>query len=209
MRKLLIAVPLLLAAPLIAQQSPPKAPGAADPARVTAGSYVVEKNHTQIRWSVSHFGFNDYFGLFGEPTGTLELDPKKPNAAKVSIDIPINQVATSSKGLTDHLQRPGKDGKAADFFDVAAHPSAKFVSTSVVANGTTAKINGNLTLNGVTKPVTLEAKFSGAGVNPYSKKATVGFHATTMIKRSNWGMTMGVPVIGDEVKLDISVAFEK
>jgi polyisoprenoid-binding protein YceI len=203
----LLALPLF-AAPLIAQ-APTEAPGKVDAARVAAGNYIVEKTHAQIRWSVSHFGFNDYFGLFGEPTGTLSLDPKNPNAAQVSIDIPINQVATSSKGLTEHMLRPGKDGGKPDFFDVAAHPSAKFVSTSVMADGMNAKIMGNLTLNGVTKPVTLDTKFSGAGVNPFRKKDTVGFHATTKIKRSEWGITYAAPLVGDEVTLDISVAFEK
>lgn len=209
MRKaFLLALPLIVAAPLIAQ-APMTAPGAPDASRVTAGSYTVEKTHTQIKWTVNHFGFNDYFGIFGEPTGTLQLDPKNPNAAKVSIDIPINQVVTSSTGLTEHLQRPGKDGKKPDFFDVAAHPSAKFESTSVVASGTSAKITGNLTLNGVTKPVTLDASFVGAGANPFNKKDTVGFHARTTIKRSDWGMSYGIPLVTDEVRLDISVAFEK
>jgi polyisoprenoid-binding protein YceI len=208
MNKFLLALPLLAAAPLIAQM-PTEAPGKADASRVAAGNYVVEKTHAQIKWSVSHFGFNDYFGLFGEPTGTMSLDPKNPGAAKVSIDIPINQVATSSKGLTEHMLRPGAAGKKADFFDVAAHPMAKFESTSVTADGMSAKIAGNLTLNGVTKPVTLDAKFIGAGMNPFRKKDTVGFHATTTIKRSEWGITYALPLVADEVKLDISVAFEK
>jgi polyisoprenoid-binding protein YceI len=78
-----------------------------------------------------------------------------------------------------------------------------------VANGTSAKITGNLTLNGVTKPVILDATFSGAGANPFNKKPTIGFHGTTTIKRSEFGVTYGIPVVSDEVKLDISVAFEK
>jgi polyisoprenoid-binding protein YceI len=145
----------------------------------------------------------------GASTGTLTLDPAKPNDAKVSIDIPINQLATSSKGLTEHMLRAGKDGKAADFFDIAAHPNAKFVSTSVVASGSTAKIMGNLTLNGVTKPVTLDTKFIGVGTNPFRRKETIGFHATTKIKRTDWDMGYALPLVGDEVSLTISVAFEK
>ncbi len=209
MKKLFLALPLLAAVPLFAQGGPPSAPGAPDPARVTAGTYAVEGTHTQVKWTVSHFGFNDYFGLFGSATGTLTLDPTRPNESKVSIEIPINSLATSSAGLNEHMLRPGKEGKPADFFEVAKNPSAKFVSTSVVASGNTAKISGDLTLNGVTKPVTLDAQFSGAGTNPFTKKATVGFHAKTSINRSDWGMKMGVPMIGDKVDLDISVAFEK
>lgn len=207
MRKLLLALPLFIAVPLIAQ-SAPQVPGAKDVTRVTAGTYNTDPAHTLIGWRVSHFGFNDYFGIFGDSTGTLTIDPAKPNAAKVDITIPVSKVVTASAGLTGHLLRAGKDGGKADFFGPAP-ADAKFVSTKVVATGTNAKITGNLTLNGVTKPVVLDATFSGAGANPFNKKPTIGFHATTTIKRSEFGVAYGIPVVSDEVKLDISVAFEK
>jgi polyisoprenoid-binding protein YceI len=207
MRKLLLALPLLAAVPLMAQ-SAPQLPGVADVARVTAGTYQTDPGHTLIGWRVSHFGFNDYFGIFGDATGTLKLDPQNPNAASVDITIPVSKVTTASAGLTGHLLRAGKDGGKADFFGPAP-ADAKFVSTKVEASGTKAKITGNLTLNGVTKPVVLDTTFSGAGNNPFNKKATVGFHATTTIKRSEFGVSYGIPVVSDEVVLDISVAFEK
>lgn len=207
MRKLLLALPLLAAVPLMAQ-SAPQLPGTTDVSRVTAGTYKTDPGHTLIGWRVSHFGFNDYFGIFGDATGTLTLDPKNPNAATVDITIPVSKVTTASAGLTGHLLRAGKDGGKPDFFGPAP-ADAKFVSTKVEANGTTAKITGNLTLNGVTKPVVLDTKFSGAGNNPFNKKATVGFHATTTIKRSDFGVSYAVPVVSDDVSLDISVAFEK
>jgi polyisoprenoid-binding protein YceI len=207
MRKLLCALPLFAAVPLIAQ-SAPQTPGAVDVTRVTAGTYNTDPGHTLVGWRVSHFGFNDYFGIFGDATGTLVLDPAKPNASTVDITIPIAKVTTASAGLTGHLLRAGKDGGKADFFGPAP-ADAKFVSTSVVAKGTTAKITGNLTLNGVTKPVVLDTTFSGAGNNPFNKKATVGFHATSVIKRSEFGISYAVPLISDDVTLDISVAFEK
>ncbi|MEY4620036.1 MAG: hypothetical protein RIS65_1208 [Pseudomonadota bacterium] len=207
MRKFLCALPLFVAVPLIAQ-SAPQTPGAVDVTRVTAGTYNTDPGHTLIGWRVSHFGFNDYFGIFGDATGTLVLDPAKPNASTVDITIPVGKVTTASAGLTGHLLRAGKEGGKADFFGPAP-ADAKFVSTSVVAKGTTAKITGNLTLNGVTKPVVLDTTFSGAGNNPFNKKPTVGFHATTTIKRSEFGVSYGVPFVSDDVKLDISVAFEK
>ena len=207
MRKVLLAIPLFAAVPLIAQ-SAPQVPGTMEVARVTAGTYNTDPGHTLIGWRVSHFGFNDYFGIFGDAAGTLTLDPANPNAAKVDITIPVSKVTTASAGLTEHLLRAGKDGGKPDFFGPAP-ADAKFVSTSVVASGTTAKITGNLTLNGMTKPVVLDTKFSGAGNNPYSKKATVGFHATTTIKRSEFGVNTAIPFVSDEVILDISVAFEK
>jgi polyisoprenoid-binding protein YceI len=207
MRKLLLALPLFAAVPLIAQ-SAPQVPGTTDTARVTAGTYNTDPGHTLIGWRVSHFGFNDYFGIFGDATGTLMLDPANPNAAKVDITIPVSKVTTASAGLTGHMLRAGKDDGKPDFFGPAP-ADAKFVSTKVEASGTAAKITGDLTLNGVTKPVVLDTKFSGAGNNPFNKKATVGFHATTTIKRSEFGIGYGIPMVSDDVALDISVAFEK
>jgi polyisoprenoid-binding protein YceI len=207
MRKILLAVPLFVAVPLIAQ-SAPQVPGTADVTRVTAGTYTTDANHSMVGWQVSHFGFNDYLGLFGDVSGTLSLDPQNPNAAKVDVTIPVGKVTTASTGLTGHLLRAGKDGGKPDFFGPAP-ADAKFVSTSVVADGSSAKITGDLTLNGVTKPVMLDAKFTGAGTNPYNKKATVGFHAMGTIKRSEFGVNYGIPLVADEVRLHISVAFEK
>jgi polyisoprenoid-binding protein YceI len=203
MRKFLIALPFIVAAPLLAQQGgTPQLPGVADTARVAAGTYAVDSRHTQVNWQVNHFGFNDYFGLFGDVTGTLQIDPANPSAAKVDVTIPIASVATSSQGLTDHLKTP-------DFFDIAKFETARFVSTSVKVDGQKAVIKGDLTMLGVTKPVEFETRFEGAGNNPMNKKATLGFHAATTIKRSQWGMTKYVPMVGDDVKLRISVAFEK
>ncbi len=207
MRKLLLALPLFAAVPLLAQATP-SVPGTMDVSRVTAGSYATDPGHTLIGWRVDHFGFNDYFGIFGDVTGTLSLDPANPNAAKVDITIPVSKVTTASVGLTGHLLRAGKDGGKPDFFGPTP-ADARFVSTNVEATGTSAKITGDLTLNGVTKPAVLDAEFSGAGTNPFNKKATVGFHATTTIKRSEFGITYGIPLVSDEVALDISVAFEK
>jgi polyisoprenoid-binding protein YceI len=208
MRRLaLIALPILIATPLVAQMA---APGSKNPAAVTGGTYAVDPNHTLVGWRVNHLGFNDYFGIFGDSTGTLILDPKKPNAAKVDITIPVSKVTTASAGLTAHLTRAGKDGGKPDFFGANA-ADAHFVSTSVVAKGMTAKITGNLTLNGVTKPVVLNAEFSGAGKAPamMGGKENVGFHAKGVIKRTEFGLGFFAPVVGDEVALDITVAFQK
>jgi polyisoprenoid-binding protein YceI len=199
----------LLAGPALFAQGAPEIPGAADPARVTAGTYTADTNHSLIAFEVNHFGFNDYYGLFGDVAGTLTLDPANIAAAKVDVTIPVASVTTASKGLTEHLLRAGKDGAKPDFFGPAPAP-ARFVSTKVERTGDmTANITGNLTLNGVTKEVTFEAEFTGAGTNPFNKKATVGFEAETEIKRSDFGVNYAIPFVSDEVELDISVAFEK
>lgn len=198
----------IIAAPTIFAQGAQQAPGAPDPSRVTAGTYAADSSHSLIGWEVNHFGFNDYYGIFGDVAGTLVLDPANPNAAKVDVTIPVASVTTASKGLTEHLLRAGKDGASPDFFGPAPAP-ARFVSTAVTAKGMTAMVTGNLTLNGVTKPVTFEAEFTGAGNNPFNKRATVGFEAEVAIKRSDFGVNYGIPLVSDEVELDISVAFEK
>lgn len=206
MRKTLAILALVAATPLIGQGM--QLPGQKDASRVTAGTYKADPGHSLIGWEVNHFGFNDYYGLFGDVAGTLTIDPANPNAAKVDVTIPVGKVTTASAGLTSHLLRAGKDGGKPDFFGPTP-ADARFVSTKVVAAGTTAKITGNLTLNGVTKEVTFDAEFTGAGNNPFNKKLTVGFEAETEIKRSDFGIAYGLPVISDEVELDISIAFEK
>ena len=204
----LIALPLLVAAPVIAQQM--AKPGSKSTAAITGGTYTVDAAHTLIGWRVDHLGFNDYFGIFGDSTGTLVLDPKRPNAATVDITIPVSKLTTASAGLTQHMLRAGKDSGKPDFFG-AAPADARFVSTKVVATGMKAKITGNLTLNGITKPVILDAEFAGAGKAPamMGGKENVGFHAKTVIKRSEFGIGYGIPVVSDAVALDITVAFQK
>jgi polyisoprenoid-binding protein YceI len=191
-------------------QAPTSVPGSRNPAAVTGGTYKVDPGHTLVVWTLDHFGFSPYSGIFGEVTGSLTLDPKRPNSAKVDVTIPVSKVVTASAGLTEHLLRGGKDGGMPDFFG-ASPANARFVSTSVVAAGQKAKITGNLTLNNVTRPVTLDASFYGAGKLPpqMGGKENVGFRATGTIIRSQFGLGFGTPLLGDEVKLEISAAFEK
>ena len=209
MRLTLIAALALVAAPVIAQ-APTAPPGTKNPAAITGGTYNADPNHTLVTWTLDHLGFTPYTGIFGDVSGTLTLDPKNPNATKVDMTIPVSKVTTASSGLTAHLTRAGKDGAKPDFFGAAA-ADARFVSTAVVASGQTAKLTGNLTLNGVTRPVTLDVHFYGAGKAPamMGGKENVGFHAVGTIMRSQFGLGFGVPVIGDAVKLDIAAAFQK
>ncbi len=190
-------------------QNMQEAPGAVEPSRVEAGSYTADPAHSLVGWRVSHFGFNDYIGLFGDVSGTLRLDPANLSAASVDVTIPIASVTTASEGLTEHLTRAGEDGGDPDFFGADPAP-ARFVSTDVEVTGaTTADITGNLTMNGQTHPVTIAAEFTGAGVNPFNEAKTIGFEGTTTIERSRWGIAGFVPMIGNEVELMITAAFEK
>ena len=200
--RLTIALPALLAivaVPAIAQMAP-GLPGAPVKARVTAGTYPVDAAHTQVTWQVNHMGFSMLQGQFGASDGTLTIDPAKPNATTVDVSFATDQLSVTSPAFAGHL-------KSKEFFDVAANPTARFVSTKVVATGNAAVVTGNLTIKGITKPVTLQATFVGAGVNPMNKKANIGFRATGTINRSDFGLGMAVPIVSDKVELTINAAF--
>ena len=171
------------------------------PSAVKPGAYNVEPNHTRVLFAVSHEGFTTYYGNFTGVSGSLTLDPKKPSASAVSISIPTKSVSTTNAVLDGEL-------KSADWLDASADPDIAFKSTSVKLTGHgTAKIAGDLTLHGVTKPVVLTAKFNGAGTDPIIHAYTVGFNATTTIKRSDFGVSKYVPLVGDDVTITISAAF--
>ena len=189
-------------------QDNPALPGNAQVSSVMAGTYTADSAHSLVGWRVNHFGFNDYFGIFGDVSGTLEIDPANISAASVDVTIPIASVTVASEGLKDHLLRAGKDGAEPDFFGPEPM-AARFVSTSVMpTGGTTANIMGDLTMNGVTRPVTVMAEFTGAGANPMSGARTIGFEGEAFIDRSEFGIDYALPMVGNSVALDITVAFE-
>lgn len=206
-RNALIAATLLAAALPAAAQT---LPGSPDPAAVSGGTYSVDSDHTLVRFEVDHFGITPYTGIFGDVTGTLMLDPEAPDAARLDITIPVAKVTTASAGLTAHMLRPGKDGGKPDFFGPAPAP-ARFVSTSVRTTANAATITGDFTLNGITKPVTLQARLYGAGTMPATMggKENIGFRANATLRRSDFGIATAVPFVSDDVTLDIIAAFQK
>lgn len=210
MRYLTFAAAIASAATATLAQGPMTAPGARDVGRITGGTYTADPNHTLITWTVDHMGISSYSGIFGGATGTLQLDPKNPSAAHVAMTIPVSKVTTASAGLTTHLTRPGANGAKPDFFGPNM-ADARFSSTAVAVRGQSARVTGNLTLNGVTRPVVLDATFHGAGKAPAQMggKENVGFHATGDIRRSDFGIGFGVPVVSDAVHLEIDAAFQK
>ena len=197
MRPILATALIAIAAPVLAQGA---LPGAPVKARVTAGTYAVDPAHTQVTWQVNHMGFSMLEGQFGASAGSIVIDPAKPNDTKVDVTFQVDQLSTTAPRFTEHL-------KSKDFFDAAANPTARFVSTAVRATGDKATITGNLTIKGVTKPVTLNATFVGAGANPMSKKLNFGFRATGTINRRDFGLGYATPVVGDKVDLTINAAF--
>ena len=190
---------LLLAAPVAAQMPPPPNP---NPAAAQAGKYNVEPRHTRVNFSVSHLGFSDWYGDFTGASGSLTLDPAHISASHVDVTIPMASISTTNTTLDGEL-------KSAAWFDAEKYPTIHFTSVKVIKTGVrTAKIVGDLTLHGVTRPVTLDAQFNASGINVQSKAYTVGFNATTTINRSDYGVKTYLPQIGDTVTIRISAAFE-
>jgi polyisoprenoid-binding protein YceI len=192
----LFPIALVVPAALLAQASP-------EPAAVKAGTYAIEPAHTLVQFGVNHFGFNNFFGTFPNASGSLTLDPKALASAKLDVSIPVDRVSTTNATLDGEL-------KSADWFDAAKYPTIRFVSTQVTQTGArTARITGTVTMHGVSKPMTLNATFGGAGVNPMSKTFTAGFQATGTLNRSDFGVTKYVPMVSDAVTLNITAAFEQ
>jgi polyisoprenoid-binding protein YceI len=195
------AMTALLAFSSLAPQAMAQQIASKDPKAVKAGTYKVEPYHTQLGFSISHFGFSDFSGFFSEASGTLEFDPNKLSIAKLDVSVPVQSVLTTVPPLTEQL-------KGDQWFDAAKFPNATFVSTKISKAGAdTATITGDLTLHGVTKPVTLKARLVGSGTNPLDKSFTVGFEATGAIKRSDFGIKQYLPLLGDDVALTIAGAF--
>jgi polyisoprenoid-binding protein YceI len=207
MRKLIFAFAAAGAATLTfgvlhAQQGPTPAAPTADVSKVTAGTYKTDPNHTQILYRYKHLGFTQNMGLLSGATGTLTLDPKNAANDKISVDVPINTIHTTIAALDKELLGPM-------FFDTDKYPTAHFESTGVTVSGKTAKIAGNFTIHGVTKPGVINATLEAVGANPMSKKDTIAFSGHATLKRSDFGVKQFVPMVGDEVELTITTALEK
>ena len=168
-----------------------------------AGTYMVEPGHTQVAFAVSHMGISPYAGWFSGASGSLVIDPAKPDQARLTVTLPIASVMTTSEKLTEEL-------KASDWFDAAKFPTATFTSTSVRPNGHGgAAIAGNLTLHGVTRPVTIYASLFGTATNQMSHAPSLGFVGRATILRSEFGVSKYVPLVSDEVELIFNAAFER
>jgi polyisoprenoid-binding protein YceI len=160
-------------------------------------TYKTDANHTFVRFSYNHLGFSTQESRFDKVSGTVTLDPAAKTGA-VDISIDTKSVDTGSDLFNQHIQ-------AADFLDTGNFGTATFKSTSVKFDGDkVVSVEGNLTLKGVTKPVTLTVTGFKAGENMMKKQA-VGADATTKIKRSEFNMNKYVPNVSDDVTLTIAL----
>lgn len=171
--------------------------------KVASGDYKVEPAHTQVIFSVLHFGFTPFSGMFSQASGKLHLDTADPSKSTLTVTVPVSSVETSNSVLNNEL-------KGDAWFDSAKYPNATFVSTKVTPiPGDRATIDGRLTMHGVTQPLTLHARFIGGGVNILDHFYTVGFEARGEIDRGAYGLRTYLPAVGAKVELRIAGAFEK
>jgi polyisoprenoid-binding protein YceI len=167
-----------------------------------ADTYVIDPTHTYPMFEVSHLGFSTTRGGFNKTGGTIVLDMAKKTGS-VDIVIDATSLATPVPKLDDHL-------KNEDFFNVAKYPAITFKSNQLAFEGDALKsVTGDLTMHGVTRPVTLEVTHFVCKEHPMTKKPHCGADAHTTIKRSEWGITTYSPAVGEDVKLKIQVEATK
>jgi polyisoprenoid-binding protein YceI len=170
-------------------------------ALLPAGTYAVDPSRTRIDFSLLRLGFAYYSGTFADPSGTLRLAPTHPSDTTLAVTMPIGSLSTGSPVVDGDLKGPR-------WFDAARFPTASFRSTGVIATGPDrAAITGALTLHGVTQTETLAVHYGSAGINPATKAYEVGFEAAATVKRSDFGLTAFLPIIGDDVRLTITGVF--
>lgn len=161
--------------------------------------YVLDNTHTQIVFHYNHLGYSTGFGMFAGFDGTIMFDQEDPAKSSVEVSFPITSMITGIQPRTDHFM-------SKDFFGKSEDKNVTFKSTSIEVTGKdTAKITGDLTMNGITKPAVLDAKLTQVGEHPMAKKPWAGFSATTTIKRSDYDVGMFAPYVSDEVQVEISI----
>lgn len=161
--------------------------------------YTIDPNHSQVRFGWNHFGFSNIEARFDTISGTFVYDAEHVAGSSVQATIDVTSVDSGVAKLDEHLQSP-------DFFDTAKFGTATYKSTAVSAAGEgKLKVDGDLTVHGVTKPVSLEVTINKIGPHGMTQKPSAGFDATATIKRSDFGVGQYVPNVSDEIKITITV----
>ena len=168
------------------------------PSHAAPETYVIDGTHTFPRFSYSHFGYSKQLSRFNKTTGTVTLD-KAARSGEVDVTIDMKSVDTGFALFDGHIQ-------GTDFLDTTNFPTATFKSTHVAFEGDKpVSVEGNLTIKGVTRPVTLTVTSFKAMPHPMLKKDAIGANATAVIKRSEFNAGKYAPNVGDDVTLDIAI----
>lgn len=166
---------------------------------IPAGSYGIDKMHTQLGFAVTHLGISVVGGTFDTFDGTLTVGDSLASSA-LSLSADMGSVNTGQPMRDGHL-------KGADFFDVENHPTLSFTSTSIEQAGDRYRLTGDLTIKGSTQQVTLDASYNGSGTFPVDGSTHYGFSASGTLSRSAFGVSYGVPMVTDDVKLTLEAQF--
>ncbi|GIU47792.1 MULTISPECIES: YceI family protein [Shewanella] len=168
-----------------------------------SGEYQLDENHAALIFKIQHLGLSTYVGRFNQFDAELNFDPNNMAAATLNAVVEINSIDINNPDLAETLQED-------TWFYSAKFPQAVFTSHTVTPiSDTSFNFSGDLTLRGVTKPVTFKATFHGGADNWMTGKYTVGFSAVGQIKRSDFGMSSYIPIVGDEIDLEIYAEFLK
>lgn len=173
-----------------------------------AGLYKIDPTHASITWKVNHMGLSNYTARFTKFDASLNFQPDNLEDSKIEVTIDPTSVQTDypNPEKEDFNKKIGTD---ANFLNAGKFSKITFTSTKIVKTSeSSGKVTGDLTMLGVTKPVTLDVKFNGSmKEHPFTKGGALGFSGSTTIKRSDWGMTYGTPHVGDDVKVEIEAEF--
>jgi polyisoprenoid-binding protein YceI len=169
-----------------------------------AGDYVIDPTHSRLGFSARHAMVTKVRGQFDEFVGTAHVDAENPASSTVEVTIQAASVTTGNEQRDGHLKTP-------DFFDVENHPTITFTSTKVSRDGSEWDVTGDLTINGVTKPVTIEFEETGSAKDPYGN-TRIGFEGGTTIDRSDWNLNFnaaletGGVLVSEKVKLEFDIS---
>ncbi|PKO06746.1 MAG: polyisoprenoid-binding protein [Chloroflexi bacterium HGW-Chloroflexi-3] len=171
-------------------------------------SWQIDPAHSLIEFTVTHMMIAKVRGRFNNFSGLVELNESQPEKTSVTVEIDVESIDTRQQQRDDHL-------RSADFFNIAESPKMKFVGTNVnVIDNKHAKLNGELTIKDITKPVTLNVEFNGISKSPWGS-TSAGFSATTKINRKDWALTWnqsletGGVLVGDEISVNIEIELIK
>ena len=161
-------------------------------------TYRIDPTHTDVIASWSHLGFSNPVAHFGQVDGTITYDAQNVGASKVDVTIPLS-------GMNSHVEAFDKHLRSKDLFEADKYPDITFRSTKVESAGEgRLRVAGDLTVKGVTKPAVLDVTLNKVGEHPMKKVPTIGFDATTTLKRSDFGIAYAVPMVSDEVRIRIT-----
>ncbi len=172
-----------------------------------AGAYVVDKRHTSVIFRVRHQGLAWFTARFGIVDAGMHLDPADPSRSVISASVDANSVDT---GILNADGERRFDAEIARALGAEANPQITFISSAVTRTGqNTARVTGDLTMNGQTHPTTFDVVYAGGFTDPVRMRTVIGFSATTTIQRSQWGATTWGAFVGDDVQIVIEAEFLK